>query len=446
MRKPYLAVALAASSMTVAGLLAGCSTKSSGTGGSGSPAPSASSASSSSGAAGPSGQGVTTDSIKVGISYPDLDAVKQFINLTHGDYKVAYTAVINDINTKGGINGRKLEPVFAPVNPIGTAPADAACTKLTEDAKVFVVLGSVTNPACFLTTHTTPLIGTSVSQPQSDAAKAPWFYYNPTQEHAAVKVLDAVDKQGGFKGKKVGVVGLAAASSDVNNVVVPELKKLGVNVVQTALNSAPTTDVNAGYQQFQLIARKFQASGVDVVVAVGDAGQGWPKALQVNRSTYLPTLVATYRNALAAYVADTSGNDPAIVKGAITGDGNPPPSVSWNDPRMKSCVATIQKAEPNAKIEDPVTATAKTPNTWVAPTYACQNVSLLVDILKAAGKTVNNDTFNSGGESLSSVQLPGFGGQALHYGKDTHDGGGPVYLSTYDSAKKNLVVQPKAYQ
>jgi hypothetical protein len=384
---------------------------------------------------------VTATTIKIGITYPDLAAIRNVVNIDHGDYRTAYTAVIDDVNKHGGVNGRMLEPVFAPVNPIGTAPADAACTKLTEDNQVFAVLGSATNPTCYINTHAVALVGTSVSPDQAKGAKAPWFSTSLTDDRNLVKVLDAVDKKGVFTGHKVAVVGQSGDATALRDVAVPELKKLGVNVVETAINSAPTTDVSAGYQQYGLIASKFQSSGADVVVAVGQAGTGWPKALQVNRSSYLPRLIAGSFNSLAAYVADTSGNDPAVLKDAVTGSSNPPQSVAWNDPAMKSCVALVQQAEPAAQINDPITATAKTPNTWVSPTAACQNVSLFVAIAKAAGATLNNTTFDNGGESLTNVVLPGFGGVALHYGPGSHDGDGAIYLSNYDTTQRKLVTE-----
>ena len=64
-----------------------------------------------------------------GITYVDLDAVRQFVDLDQGDYEAAYQAVIDDINADGGINGRKIEPVFAKVSPLGTEPAEAVCTE-----------------------------------------------------------------------------------------------------------------------------------------------------------------------------------------------------------------------------------------------------------------------------------------------------------------------------
>ena len=100
----------------------------------------------------------------------------------------------------------------------------------------------------------------------------------------------------------------------------------------------------------------------------------------------------------------------AELTGALTAGGTPPPSVEWNDPVMRHCVATVHAAEPSAVINDPVTATASTPVTWNAPETACQQLALFEDIVKAAGKTLNNATFNRAGQSLTHVTLPGGGG------------------------------------
>ena len=64
------------------------------------------------GTAAQSGQGVTPTSIKLGITYLDAAAIKNVVNIDPGNFKVAYTALIDQINAKGGINGRKIVPVF----------------------------------------------------------------------------------------------------------------------------------------------------------------------------------------------------------------------------------------------------------------------------------------------------------------------------------------------
>jgi ABC-type branched-subunit amino acid transport system substrate-binding protein len=101
--------------------------------------------------------GVTNDQIKVGITYVDLEALRPVgIKIDHGDYETSFKTVIDDINANGGVNGRKIVPVFAPVNPVGTDPAQAACLKLTEDQKVFAVVGFFLNARrCAMSNSTT---------------------------------------------------------------------------------------------------------------------------------------------------------------------------------------------------------------------------------------------------------------------------------------------------
>ena len=187
-----------------------------------------------------------------------------------------------------------------------------------------------------------------------------------------------------------------SADSSETSLVGPALKKLKVNVVQTAVNSVPDTDTTAQIAEYQTIAQKFQSSGVNVVVAVGNAGNGWPAALQDDQSTYTPRIIATDYNDLDAYVSNKAGVTQSIIKNVLTAGPTPPATVEWNDPAMKSCVATIKKAEPGASISNPVTATASTPVTYTAPVTACQQVALFEDLVKAAGQDAEQPVLGQG--------------------------------------------------
>jgi len=393
------------------------------------------------GAQGPSGQGVTPTSIKVGVTYPDLSALRGVINVDPGNYPVAYQALFDQINAQGGIDGRKVVPVFAGVNPLGTAGAATACTQLTEDDKVFAVLGFFQQPdtACYVQTHGVPIIGQSLTAQQAAQAKAPWFNDLISPSDLVPKEMATFAQEGVFKGKKVGVVA-TSVDQDELSLVSSALRAHHVNVVQTAVNSVPDTDNAAQVQEYGVIAQKFQSSGVDLVVAVGNAGNGWPAALQGNQSTYTPQLVATDYNDLHAYTANKAGYSQAILKGALTAGGDPPASVWWNAPAMKSCVATVHKAEPTATINNPVTATASTPVTWTAPQTACYQVALFAAIAKAAGKTLNVSTFAKGGASLTHVVLPG-GGGTYDFAGGHNDGNGPVFVYTWSPSARALVLK-----
>src|ERR1700729_1882835 len=74
--------------------------------------------------------GVTATTIRVGIPYVDVAAVKAVgVNIDWGSVPDAFNAVIKDINAQGGITGRKMVPYIVAVNPTGPAPAATACTQ-----------------------------------------------------------------------------------------------------------------------------------------------------------------------------------------------------------------------------------------------------------------------------------------------------------------------------
>jgi ABC-type branched-subunit amino acid transport system substrate-binding protein len=233
-----------------------------------------------------SAQGVTPTTVKVGITYPDVAAVKNLVSVDPGNYQEAYQALIDKINARGGINGRKIIPVFAAVNPLGTAPAATACTELTEDDRVFAVMGFFQTPdtACYVETHDTPLIGASVSGVSRSQAVAPWFNFELSDNDLIPKEMSVFKQEGVFVGKRVAVMGEAADQTDVG-LVVPALRKLGVDVVATAINDVPTTDTAASTSQYALIAQRFESAGANVVVAAVPAMGGRRRSRAIRART-----------------------------------------------------------------------------------------------------------------------------------------------------------------
>ncbi len=360
------------------------------------------------------------------------------VNIDPGNYQVAYGALIRQINAQGGINGRKIVPVFEPIDPIGTAPAASACSALTEDDKVFAAIGffQPADTACYVDTHDTPLIGATLSNAASAQAKAPWFNNVISDNDLIPKEMAAFAHEGVFAHKRVALVGDESDTPEVD-LIAPELKKLHVDVVQRAVNSVPDTDQAATDSEYAVMAQKFESAGANVVIAVGDAGVSWSEALHANQSTYLPRLIVPDYADLETVVSNPANYSAAELNGALTAGGTPPPAVEWNDPVMRHCVATVHAAEPSAVINDPVTATASTPVTWNAPETACQELALFEDIVKAAGKRLNNATFNRAGESLTHVTLPG-GGGTYDFGPGHRDGDGPVSIFEWNAATGKL--------
>ena len=120
-------------------------------------------------------QGVTDSTIKLGLVQVDYSCIKDFVDFTRGDQEQAYKVFVDDLNAKGGILGRKVEPVYRDFCPIGNSQALSTCTSFTEDDKVFAVVGVFIDQSgdaqlCIAKNHQTVEIIHNVSQSWIDQA------------------------------------------------------------------------------------------------------------------------------------------------------------------------------------------------------------------------------------------------------------------------------------
>ncbi|MCY4271234.1 MAG: hypothetical protein OXF00_01160 [bacterium] len=70
-------------------------------------------------------RGVTADTITIGVTYLDIDQLVElgFSPATWGDQELMIQALADDVNERGGINGRQLEVVMDKYSPIGATEA-----------------------------------------------------------------------------------------------------------------------------------------------------------------------------------------------------------------------------------------------------------------------------------------------------------------------------------
>ena len=392
-----------------------------------------------SGASSPN-NGVTTKVIRVGIPYIDLSAlVSVGVKLNQGSFPDAFNALIDNLNNHGGIDGRHVVPYFATVNPTNTAASLAVCTQMTEDNQIFVAM-SPYMPNCYLEDHGTPTI---LASSQSAASSVPNFTLTPPASAYDPVQLSVFSKMGLFKNKKVGLFAGNTIDKGELQVVQKSLKKLHANVVQTAVDSAPSTDQAASNQQVQIIAQKFQSVGVNEVVAVGTGSSVWPAGLLANQSTYNPNWIATDETELSGSIGGTSSNSPQYLKTVTTSTPTPTSLLAWKDPSIQSCVAIIRKAYPNDAIASPKTTGNSSDHSYVAPEAACQDMAMFTKIAEAAGKHLTVTTFTQAGYGLRHVTFPGSGGP-VSFGPGQPYAIGPVYVGKYSTSANQLVFSTKS--
>jgi len=375
--------------------------------------------------------GVSKDEIKLGVTYVDLDAIRDVTDISHGDYKTTYNAVIDKLNKKGGVDGRKVVPVFAPINPIGTAPAQEACLKLTEDEKVFATIGFFyfDSPLCFVSQHDTPILGGTAYPENMKKAKAPWMTLDSGPE-VTPRAIDALAKSGALNGK-VGVVASSLEEKTLlDPVVIPSLKRNGVkNTV--AIIDAPANDTVLATQQAGTIAERFKSDGIKTVLLVGATPSVFSNALK--NSDYRPKLVGTTFSTFQG-AAINKATDPGIWKGAVTADIH----ADFDDPSLQDCYRTVEKATGDTIVEFPKPGA---PDYQASAAAACRYVSLFAQLATAAGKNLTTAGFGKAASKLGSVTIPGSG--TIKYDPKTHTWIQPLYMFKYDPTTQQLVVGKK---
>jgi hypothetical protein len=397
------------------------------------------------GASSPADQGVTSTTIRIGISVIDFAALRAVgVTLNDGNYQDAVSALTANMNAHGGVDGRKVVPYFAVANPAVASSTSSSCSELTEDDKVFIVLFPV-YPDCYQQTHDTPVIGGVLPGPLPASAAADFSLTPPDAAYDPVQ-LAAFDKRGVFKGKKVGLFYGPDDTSEAK-VVQSDLKKLHVDVVVSAEDGVTATDTVAVDQEAQTIALRFKDAGVNEVVGVGGTGAAvWPRALQDNQSTYKPPWIATNETALTSYVASAKGGNPYL-DNVMAATPEASATQVWMDPAMQKCAAIVRKAYPSDAIAPPVNpnspqaASSGSDTTYAAVEAACVYLTLFAKIADAAGKNLTVASFTKAGYGLRNVTLPGSGGP-VSFGPDQAYAIGKANVVVYDPRSGMLVPAP----
>lgn len=377
--------------------------------------------------------GVAADTVKIGVVYPDFAALKPFVNLDAGDFEAAYKTLIDKMNAAGGINGRKLVPVYGKVNLLAPAAAQETCVKLTEDEKVFAVLAFLPIPdqtSCYVKDHKTAMIGGTLPSSLYAAAQAPWF--SDIDGDGSAKAVDALAAHGALAGRKIAVIGDAQSQTDTENVLLPALKRNGVTPVTTGYLGSAIGDPAATQQQGTVLLQKAQADGADTILLTGGAASQMPAILE--KTTWRPRLLFTVKP--SGYTQDKAKHDFTTLTDSLVTN----PVIDWADPQLQDCVQTMEKAYPAlaGKLVDPATAAPGEPTLGASVQNACTNLALFKAIAEKAGKDLNHSTFQQAGFALQKIHLPNYRDDAT-YSPQTPNGVIPFKIHTYDPATARFV-------
>jgi ABC-type branched-subunit amino acid transport system substrate-binding protein len=382
--------------------------------------------------------GVTDDTIKIGITYVDTEALKAVgLDYDLGPHQAVYEALVADINANGGINGRQLEAVFAPIDPTNAAGAEASCLKLTEDDDVFLVTGFFLNDAvmCPLEVHATAVMGGSITADLAPRALAPWAAWLASAEQAGTITQEFYDR--GVLDGTLGVYMAAADEPDYVQNVKPVLDELGIEPVEVGIMDAPTDDTAAMESSVRLIAERFKAANVDTILMVGIGAPNYMQVMEDDTS-FRPQLLFTETNAARAFYTSADTTDTSILEGALIGGGFGPDQARFDEPTFQECVEVLSAngvETPAPEGFDPDDA-ANQP--YQAAFQACPDIWLAKAALTRAGANLNYGTLAAAVDGLVMTS-PGDPTERT-YGPAPDNGSPSAYIFRWDEATKNIIL------
>ncbi len=360
-------------------------------------------------------RGVTENEIFVGVAYPDLEAIRDVISLDHGDYEAAVAAVIDELNDRGGIHGRMVTPVFAAVSPIGTASADEACVKLTEDEELFAVVGFFFLDAvlCYVVDHGMATVGGDMTDERLADATAPWYTILSNSDNAFAAGISAVIESGALDGATVAVVADVASEAARDGIILPALQDAGIGVAETAVMEDTGDDVQARNANVSAIAERLKVADADTVVFVGPTINAFIDGIA--ETDYRPRFVGLDLDTSLAY-SQAEGNDLSLLTGMVTAGAA---RLDFEDAGLQVCFDVIEAATPGLEIVD-TRGDPDLPEPWVSAAFACNTIGLFATIAERAGADLTYDTLRAAGDSLGEYRF--VGGELRNYSAESPDG------------------------
>jgi hypothetical protein len=371
--------------------------------------------------------------IKLGVVMVNYDCIKSYIDFNDGDERKAWQTLGDDINAHGGVNGRKLQLVFDSYCPIGNAEALRACTSLTEDQKVFAVLGvfidfSGDAQLCIAKNHKIVHIGHELSEAWID--KAPpglLLSANVTAERLIRITFALLERTGALQGHVVAVMGETRSQSRLTDVIEPALKKMGVKQGSEASLNITGTDFTAPLAQLDSFIERWKGQHVDTVIVSGLTAISKPFITKLKKGLPNVTIITDAPSSgLGAAQDDVAAHlNPNPYDGMISAQGLSDQE-RFQRPDLQQCVHTYEQATGTTVLSPDAVkpgADGKRALVFAGISNACTDLGLFKELATRAGATLDDASWTKAVNSIGRLAVVGTPYASLHTGKyDADDG------------------------
>ena len=353
-------------------------------------------------------RGVTADTITIGVTHLDIEQLVElgFSPATWGDQELVIRALADDINERGGINGRQVEVIIDKYNPIGATEAEAACLRVTEDNEVFAILFGFLGPAevantCIVGTQETVLVGGTITAERLAEARAPWVNERVTREVSTGALFTLLEAEGMLEGRSIAVVADLSAAPQLEEVA-GLLREHGVEPVLEVATSSQVADLIAQNQEWAALSERIRAAGTDTILLVGNASAGISNAalngLEVD-------IWATDASGLGSNIG--ANVEPEDARGVTTVGAMTNAQIYETDPRFKECLDAVTSRHPDIEIKHPDTLEEGEPLWFTSLAGHCRFFQLFELLATAAGPILTHETFAEAIANIGEFSIAG---------------------------------------
>lgn len=376
-------------------------------------------------------QGVTETEIAIGVAAIDIEMLASLgIDLSPFPVKNFYAALADDLNQRGGVNGRNVAAHVSLFFPLGATPNEETCLELMEDKKVFVVIGQFLEDyaLCITETYEHPYVG-HFGENAHRQERSNGLFFATEMNQTAMRVGGVVEmiRAGDLDGYNVGIYYEAPPDKEYADAVQPLLEDAGISVAGVYPRGAPTGDTIANQEATDNISHRMQADGVDLILNLSNIHGiiqstqriGWDVPIALTNGQ------AADRTTISD---DLSLTDESLARTFAVTTYKPSPEQAAADPGVQQCINAYEERYGDEPLD------LDDSEVVLGITTHCRAFVLTVRILEEAGGNITPETFRAAGERMGTFDLPAMAGATLS--PDKHSAGSHVQRYEYDAGAR----------
>jgi hypothetical protein len=262
--------------------------------------------------------GISSTQIKVGVVVVNLGALNALLGVPSAqDEEAMYNAVFNLYNGFGGIQCRKVVPVYYGDNVLSASGEQALCLQIQQDGD-FAVINNMYNPQEFNCLAQASVPNLFYTSPQTPAMQQfyPYVLSSTTDYDRLIKdYIFGAQQLGLLSGQKIGIIE-QSCYPEQNTAITADLASIGISIASTFNYGCDTSSAEPDTPAQDLSAvEQFHSAGITTVLETARAIIT-DFATYAQLQNYHPKYVMMNDQSMAL-IADNSGAISPNFNGAI---------------------------------------------------------------------------------------------------------------------------------